>query len=658
MAGVFLDGQPAPGPQVLLERPWSATLELRWGEGAQAPTHVELDGSPVPRRHSQERPRALSLPTLSGELTWRDEGALQRARLVAPEGSLPGAAETELLLRLRQELVARAEGGGLTLTDLERVPMAPLGAMLDALEPTPLDEALEARGVGALLRVARRPRSWLRREESLVPIERLRRMSRRAERHLERQSDVFFDGCRVMPARLLASFREEELDLYENRVAASLARRLQERAARRLARLEAALSRLRQLNDSIHRAYQLGQFRRHGLLRKELDDARADHLDALLDDAEAQRRRLKNQLRACAAFAQSPVGRALRRAPLTTWPPRDTNILTYDQDYETLARAWRLFEAERREDEAVDPWLADPNAGFADYCLLLLLRALRRCGYQPDHPTARVDLTPGEASGHASTWRFGGRWTLDVSRQKGDQTISVAVWDERRRAADRETGRWPQPRERLQLVPTFTTDTSARPDSLPDETSVWLHPVDALPDDYEGALRWLSFDEAPSPRGERRPYALPVAPWVFQAEDRLGRLIRRVTSWVELTEDPQVPRDCPTCGGAGRQVNRDDYECADPTCGTRWGRRTCGCGAVIPKVLPARPRQEAIDEQVLQHWEGGPRHALAVDIGGRDLLASPCLHFEGIGSDMLICPSCGDCGREDCGEVGDCPRCR
>src|SRR5690606_34456851 len=105
------------------------------------------------------------------------------------------------------------------------------------LEPTPLDELLD-RDLGALADACARPRSWLREENVVQPVARVRRPARDAIAHLSRHPEhVGSDGLRVFPERVLASVQEEELDLYENRVLVSLVRRLLDRARRQRSRV-------------------------------------------------------------------------------------------------------------------------------------------------------------------------------------------------------------------------------------------------------------------------------------------------------------------------------------------------------------------------------------------------------------------------------------
>lgn len=73
--------------------------------------------------------------------------------------------------------------------------------------------------------IIRNPRSFLRTEELIVPIERAKKTSPESVRHLAANSqyikDVDEDGF-VMPSKILTIFKEEELATYENRFIRSL----------------------------------------------------------------------------------------------------------------------------------------------------------------------------------------------------------------------------------------------------------------------------------------------------------------------------------------------------------------------------------------------------------------------------------------------------
>jgi len=143
---------------------------------------------------------------------------------------------------------------------------------------------------------------------------------------------------------------------------------------------------------------------------------------------------------------------------------------------------------------------------------------------------------------------------------------------------------------------------------------------------------------------------------MFASLDRVARFLLVRTRAVDF-QAHRVPDRCPVCGGPGK--GSPDHTCADPECGTRWGVRTCACGAVIPKVLPGLPNQTLLEDALLDTSKPAARSQLLETLGGRDLLADLCLSDEVMadGAWWVICPGCGTCGKEkSCGR--DCVRCR
>lgn len=700
MAVVLHRDQPFTNGVLHLASPWRGALALRWARPEERPTAVRFDGAALPEPEGPEGD--LRLPALAGTLTWREGGELRRVRLDVAPDDRPDAPERSLL-RAWADLVAELAPAGARGDRLDAagaLPTLAIEALLAAFKRTPLDELLERRGLGVLARVAARPRSWLRQEDEVVDIGRVRRPARDAVRHLDRHAhDVWYDGRKPYPGRLLGAFVEEELDIYENRVVVSLVTALRDRAARRLARLRHARARVDELLRSLERMTRLGQHRR----RRALLARSGEGLDlgGVLQQAHALEVALGRQVRSLTAAASTPLVLALRHQSSVTSPLRETNILLFDPDYQVLVEVWRALEEERRAEERPDPRLDDPDAVYADFLIVALAHSLAELGFQALDGATPLDLHAGGGRGRLdATWRGAG-WSVRLRRLAPEGPVELdidpqvpeaakpppkaprpASREERRRRTHRggsaapgsvldvapPPGPPPLPSARLRLQPTFTPQQGARP--APDEAriSVWVHPVDLLAQGAEvrvGVAR-DRLDLGASPRARHRHAVDPMkeavlafaaTPWQHESLDRLGRLLRRFTTWPELAQG-HLPERCPACHGPSRpDGDRGDRACADPECGARWGLRTCAsCGAPIPKLLPARPPSEALEDLWLEHGSPGARWRLAADLGGRDLLADLCLHHEGMGGDMLVCPGCGDCGRDPCEADDGCGR--
>jgi hypothetical protein len=503
-------------------------------------------------------------------------------------------------------------------------------------------DALIDQSLGALAEACTRPRSWLREERIVQPVSRVRRPARDAVHHLSRHPEhAGHDGVRTYPERILASVQEEELDIYENRVLVGVVLRLVDRAARRRQQVALAVTEAERLREERDRSARYLQWKKHGRMKKALQRDGQD-IDSLVDAAEAYLARLDTQVRTLDACLYTPLGGALRFAPMPATPLRETNILTWDARYRLLPVLWRALDAEAGP-EPLDLLLDDPERAWMDFCLLALLRALGELGFEGK----------GAIRGARSLGMSRERWRATV---RADETAIVLELHREPVAVAAQTGlRIPgqvhadaSSRSRpkvtmLRFVPTFCTPGQR----AVAEGDVWLHPnavADLHGGDGEGVRGRASVHGASG-------RSIAVAPWSFASVDRIGRLIQLHTLGAELGAG-DVRETCPSCTGPSRK-DGNGRSCNNPDCGAAWGYRVCNnpaCGAKVPKLLPKMPSDEALEELVFDHDEPHKRALLIEQLGGRDLLAEWC--GEAIGTWWMVCPRCGTCGRPGCGAAG------
>ncbi len=640
-----------------LAAPWRADLALEW-EGP-VPDRVTLGGAEVPLRGGR-----APLPCIEGELIARRGEEVLRARVEAAPGQRPDAGDVELL---RTWAVLARKLGPKDGPGLIKLPLLAMETLLQRLQPTALDELLHARGRAAISRIAARPRSYIRTEDERLPVERVARPARDAERDLSRSGAAMRIGRRVVPQQLLSSYTEEDLEIYENRVLITVVKRLRDRALRRRAQASDARDRIGELRASLYRLLALHQFRRHGELEERTRSASAkeEWLQDVEGDAATFLERMDGQLQTYEAALSRPVGLALRRAPLVRAPLRETNILSFDEDYGLLPVIWRLLE--REEHPIADLRVDDPEGVYADLCQVGLARALDELRFTLKPSAAELWSAGGtgmgavEAEGEQGEE---GRWIVRAQRgrdPRGWRMDVDVIW---RSAAPKTSGAAPRRRtpgaavadsrqakpdetvHRLRLRPTFAAATEAAPpvvDGDEGRRAVWLHPVGQLPE--AGAEARARFNLSTEPAGQDLPLSVAVHPGDWASADRLGRLIRRFTLWTEL-ERGRVPTWCPCCGGESRGDVKS-RSCMAASCGARWGLRDCNtCRAPIPKLLPVVPPSHALDDLLLAHEREGRKRQLFAELGGRDMLADwplqdgllPELDTCG---DMLACPRCG-----------------
>jgi len=381
MATLFLDGQPVSPGQLIITEPWRQHLWLGWSRAEDRPAQVVVGGAPV--QVPREDKGRLPLPLLAGELRWRDVGGRQVSRLTLPDHTRPADSDTWFLGQFARALGSHLSDSTLPVERVDALPLFVQDSLLDQFDQTALDRLL-ASSLASLAALCARPRSWLREEEIMQPIGRVRRVSRRAIHAMARHPEhVAVNRLRVRPQRLLAVVQEEELELYENRAALTLIRALQARARRRLARVEKAMEQLDEITAQIERTLRYGHYRRARKLRTRvgIDEA---HLADIHDKGQRIRDAFRLQLRTFSACLSSRLGRSLRDSAPVHGELRSTNILVHDRNYRVIEPLWRAMQQEKRARGAKHPRLDDPEAAFADFTMLLAARALWELGYQPE----------------------------------------------------------------------------------------------------------------------------------------------------------------------------------------------------------------------------------------------------------------------------------
>ncbi|MCA9628317.1 MAG: hypothetical protein KC766_11650, partial [Myxococcales bacterium] len=253
-----LDGQPVSSHRLLLDRP--------------ARQRLELDG--------QRRP---AVP-----------GLLAGVRIEVATGGRPATAMLECLAGFSR----RIGSDSMTFPEVVDCSLFFHDGLWRALEPDDSDAKI-SHAIGPLHRIAARPRTRLREEEVLVPVERVRRIARHADRHLTRNGRYIYGGLCPRPTHLLARLLEDDLALLENRAVVTLSQQILSRARRRLAQLMLALAQLRELGDDLDHLYKAGLHKRWGQWRRLAGfDGRDGRQQELLAGGDAYRHQLEQQIKA------------------------------------------------------------------------------------------------------------------------------------------------------------------------------------------------------------------------------------------------------------------------------------------------------------------------------------------------------------------------
>lgn len=261
-------------------------------------------------------------------------------------------------------------------------------------------ERVLAENIASISRVCERFVTRLGERAELLPVSRVKRPARRA---LERLSAHTEDWAArslsgPVPRRALAVTREEDADLYENRMVTELVHPILGSALgdriRRLRRLSSDLADLERARD------EGTHFRRRRLYSFWGADA-VRAAESSIAAAETLR-----VLEALAAWIQSlrgsSLGVALRGRRTGQRSLRNTNVIANDRHYRAAGLVWSAYEREPEAAESPDEQrtrFLGRHRTFDHYALGLIIRALDDLGYTPVEDELPMPDAPTRARG-------------------------------------------------------------------------------------------------------------------------------------------------------------------------------------------------------------------------------------------------------------------
>jgi hypothetical protein len=383
--------------------------------------------------HSRILGASCATPSRLPSATTRDAAGLHRLVPAAQDGR---SEDPFVAAWIRPEdaatLAALAPPGTESWSALaQRPPIEPRVA--DAAEATPLDDAIH-RNLPHLEAVFRRPRQTLRTTQERVPLAQARRVPERAVEALVSHPEDWERrrATSIEPLRVLAQFSEDDLDLYENRIAVRLLDGLLDYVGRRI---EDVGRRLSMVQEGAERASSDGTAR-GGHWRNDrvfelfgecfgLESSGSKQLlEARLAALQAARARLlrcqdRPLYRAVDLRATRALGQAMQ----------PTNILVNDPEYRKVAELWRAWVAQVSKDEDDEARVRRrqrESESFDRFVRILTVRALRALGW------ATTATDPLVAGARIALHRHGGEITLHCHR---DGTLELACGPRRLRIA-------------------------------------------------------------------------------------------------------------------------------------------------------------------------------------------------------------------------------
>jgi len=287
--------------------------------------------------------------------------------------------DLDALKSLKDSLGAAVQSG--SWHELLEAPLL-AGHDSDALELEKRERVL-AENFPSIARICERFVTRLGERSELLPVSRVRRPARRAlERmasHTEDWAGRTLSG--PVPRRALAVMREENADLYENRMVNELIHPILSSALsdriRRIRRLTADLADLERAKD------EGTHYRRHRLyFFWGADAARAAESSGR---AQGTLGRLEALAASVQALRGSTLAAALRGRRTGQRSLRNTNVIANDRHYRAAGIVWGAFEREAEAEESAKERaerLLARHRSFDNYAFGLIARALFDLGYE------------------------------------------------------------------------------------------------------------------------------------------------------------------------------------------------------------------------------------------------------------------------------------
>lgn len=415
---------------------------------------------------------------------------------------------------------------------------------IEKAQPQPLERAVKEY-LHHLQAVAQRPHMHLRIETEPMPVARARRVPLQAIEHLAAHTEDWQHRSirSVIPKRILAVFYDDQLNIYENRVAARLIDNLG-------IYLHDRLSQLQKLYHDIEVDREAGTYGR----QKRVYELIGGAVDERIYGNQISRTMEMVQFLHSTVLDlhDSQLYKAIPRQQQVGRSVRNTNIFASDKHYRFVALLWRrwLEHAQDRSTSAAEDFrrIQDICRGFDSYCMLLVIRALDQLKYEPRNLLAT--MSPGSAlqlvkkrgqEGLVLDWRH-------------DRTISIqSAWEDKSRSGGLEiiplasaltaSGDGNRIRDQLNRIRAELLARQSQDRAEPSGYRLVLYPGDSterarLPGIVHLSSKSLGNDLL-------KPMLvglLPVSTYEVESVERVGRAIRWATLGQQLSSYPPVLR--------------------------------------------------------------------------------------------------------------------
>ena len=339
--------------------------------------------------------------------------------------ALPGKQDVEALLQLGKLLrnPDKAKGGWLEWSGIS--PLVP--ELNKAVEPHPLEDSIE-RELNHLAAVCRNPRTHIRVETERVLVARARRIAPHAPAWLASHTEDWDHRklTGIQPRRILAEVREEQWDLYENRIAVRLVDSLVTWLRRRIAEVRRVLddifARMEGFDGSESTRYRTERICRLW------GEAWAQDANRGRQTAERTLRRLESLLYRVLGLMDSRLYERISRRAQASGELRMTNLLSNDDHYRGVARLWhdwsRQVVSHVLSPRELYSRHQNLHRGFDAWCMLVIVRACSQLELCPAEDREwESEIRPGSVVRLDKDLRIEWEQAGTITLEEGDRTL-------------------------------------------------------------------------------------------------------------------------------------------------------------------------------------------------------------------------------------------
>lgn len=341
-----------------------------------------------------------------------------------PKSQLPNELESESVLTLGAHLKQLTSEENTWCDWLDVVPLVP--GMSEAVEIWPLEQKIRE-SIGHLESVCTKPRAHLHVEVERVNIAKARRVPASAPAYLAAHTEDWdrplLKG--VLPKRVLAEVRHDQIDIYENRVAARLVDNL---LFYLLRRIQVVGKLLKVFTDKENYSSKAGgtYLRQNRILKLWGNSIDSNEGRKKAERTLKELEWLKYKLM---GLMDSSLYREVPKRSYVATTLRMTNILANDQHYQHVAELWTAWSktgfARTKGPKEIYAAYQELCNGFDAFATLLIVRSLDQLGYEPVDNALGEKLSPGctfpvgrNGISFDFSWELDGTVSLKLAKSK------------------------------------------------------------------------------------------------------------------------------------------------------------------------------------------------------------------------------------------------